>query len=117
MFSFRQHDLLCEWLHDNQHHPFPTEADRQLLSLSTSLSGSQVANWLTNARRRVLISAGGGRGVGGVDGGRNVAVASGDEGGGGASGASLYAAEPTKSRCDVCHSQWKLLGKFVITMG
>ena len=77
-----------------------------------------MANWLTHARRRILVGSGargggvgvGGGGAGGGGGGRE--LASGDEEDSLVTGASLYASEPTKSKCDVCHSQWRLLGEF-----
>ena len=121
MYSFRQHDLLCEWLFAHQKNPFPSEVERRRLSDLTSLTVPQVANWLTHARRRILVGSTAGRGgVGGGGGGGEDAgggvvrgeVGSSDESETHAVGGSLYATEPTKTRCDVCYSDWKLLGEF-----
>lgn len=44
--------LLKQWLNTHSHYPYPSQADRQSLQLSTGLSKTQISNWLANARRR-----------------------------------------------------------------
>ncbi|KAF0318850.1 C2H2 type zinc finger domain-containing protein, partial [Colletotrichum asianum] len=44
--------LLKQWLTTHSHYPYPSQADRQSLQLSTGLSKTKISNWLSNARRR-----------------------------------------------------------------
>eukprot|EP01133_Synstelium_polycarpum_P006532 gene6532-7564_t len=45
---------LKKWLFEHNMHPYPTEEEKGVLAHSTSLSFSQINNWFTNARRRIL---------------------------------------------------------------
>ena len=46
--------LLRKWLFEHWFQPYPTEHEKRLLCIQTSLSLAQVNNWFTNARRRIL---------------------------------------------------------------
>ncbi|XP_042059695.1 BEL1-like homeodomain protein 4 [Salvia splendens] len=45
--------ILRAWLFEHFLHPYPTEADKHLLSRQTGLSKNQVSNWFINARVRL----------------------------------------------------------------
>ncbi|KAI3507430.1 hypothetical protein L1887_22416 [Cichorium endivia] len=45
--------VLRSWLFDHFLHPYPTDADKQLLAKQTGLSRNQVSNWFINARVRL----------------------------------------------------------------
>jgi hypothetical protein len=47
-------NLLKKWLFDHLFHPYPTEEEKQSLSLQTGLTLNQISNWFINARRRIL---------------------------------------------------------------
>ncbi|CAK9171774.1 unnamed protein product [Ilex paraguariensis] len=49
----RSVNILRAWLFEHFLHPYPSEADKHLLSRQTSLSKSQVSNWFINARVRL----------------------------------------------------------------
>ncbi|GAM26772.1 hypothetical protein SAMD00019534_099470 [Acytostelium subglobosum LB1] len=46
--------ILKKWLFEHNMHPYPTEEEKTQLTSSTHLSFSQINNWFTNARRRIL---------------------------------------------------------------
>ncbi|GAM21987.1 hypothetical protein SAMD00019534_051620 [Acytostelium subglobosum LB1] len=46
--------ILKKWLFEHNMHPYPTEDEKAVLASSTTLSFSQINNWFTNARRRIL---------------------------------------------------------------
>ncbi|XP_017514446.3 homeobox protein TGIF2LX [Manis javanica] len=46
--------ILRDWLCDHQLKPYPSEAEKLMLSEQTNLSFLQVSNWFVNARRRIL---------------------------------------------------------------
>ncbi|PKA52482.1 BEL1-like homeodomain protein 9 [Apostasia shenzhenica] len=45
--------VLRAWLFEHFLHPYPTDADKQMLAKQTGLSRNQVSNWFINARVRV----------------------------------------------------------------
>ena len=45
---------LKKWLFDHEMHPYPTEEEKAVLCTATNLSMTQINNWFTNARRRIL---------------------------------------------------------------
>lgn len=47
-------NILKDWLFINWHDPYPTEQEKDRLSITTGLKLGQVNNWLINARRRYL---------------------------------------------------------------
>jgi len=47
-------NLLKKWVFDHLFHPYPTEEEKNSLSLQTGLSLNQISNWFINARRRIL---------------------------------------------------------------
>jgi len=47
-------EILMSWLRDHLDSPFPTADDKARLAASSKLSVSQVSQWFTNARRRVV---------------------------------------------------------------
>ncbi|XP_073315584.1 BEL1-like homeodomain protein 2 isoform X1 [Primulina huaijiensis] len=49
----RSVNILRSWLFEHFLHPYPSEADKYLLSRQTGLSKNQVANWFINARVRL----------------------------------------------------------------
>ncbi|KAL3840339.1 hypothetical protein ACJIZ3_024930 [Penstemon smallii] len=49
----RSVNILRAWLFEHFLHPYPTEADKHLLSRQTGLSKNQVSNWFINARVRL----------------------------------------------------------------
>ncbi|XP_051150798.1 BEL1-like homeodomain protein 4 [Andrographis paniculata] len=49
----RSVNILRAWLFEHFLHPYPSEADKHLLSRQTGLSKSQVCNWFINARVRL----------------------------------------------------------------
>ncbi|EPS62050.1 hypothetical protein M569_12744, partial [Genlisea aurea] len=49
----RSVNLLRSWLFEHFLHPYPSEADKHLLSRQTGLSKNQVSNWFINARVRL----------------------------------------------------------------
>jgi len=46
--------LLKNWLWQHNSHPYPSEDEKQGLSNQTGLTLTQINNWFTNARRRIL---------------------------------------------------------------
>lgn len=44
--------VLREWFYHNQEHPYPTEAQKNQLSLETGFSQKRISTWFANARRR-----------------------------------------------------------------
>ena len=48
--------ILVDWLYENRVNPYPTEIEKQRLSLMTNLKPHQINNWFINARRRILPS-------------------------------------------------------------
>ncbi|CAG7975958.1 unnamed protein product [Penicillium salamii] len=44
--------VLREWFHHNQEYPYPTEAQKNQLSLDTGFSQKRISTWFANARRR-----------------------------------------------------------------
>ncbi|KZL84393.1 homeobox and c2h2 transcription factor [Colletotrichum incanum] len=51
-FSSKSLRILKTWLANNNHHPYPTTEDMEMLQRQTALSRQQITNWLTNTRRR-----------------------------------------------------------------
>ncbi|OIV92900.1 hypothetical protein TanjilG_01034 [Lupinus angustifolius] len=49
----RSVNILRAWLFDHFLHPYPSDADKHLLSRQTGLSRNQVSNWFINARVRL----------------------------------------------------------------
>lgn len=49
--------LLRQWMATNNHYPYPTREDKEMLSTMTGLSQTQIVNWFANARRRAKMSA------------------------------------------------------------
>ncbi|KAK4434479.1 BEL1-like homeodomain protein 2 [Sesamum alatum] len=49
----RSVNILRSWLFEHFLHPYPSEADKHLLSRQTGLSKNQVSNWFINARVRL----------------------------------------------------------------
>ncbi|XP_042377070.1 BEL1-like homeodomain protein 2 [Zingiber officinale] len=49
----RSVSILRGWLFEHFLHPYPSDADKQLLARQTGLSRNQVANWFINARVRL----------------------------------------------------------------
>jgi hypothetical protein len=47
-------NTLKGWLEENSDNPYPTEAEKHLLSEKTGLNMTQINNWFINARRRLL---------------------------------------------------------------
>ncbi|KAL4662113.1 hypothetical protein H8957_014954 [Semnopithecus entellus] len=46
--------ILRDWMYKHRFSAYPSEAQKQMLSRKTNLSLSQISNWFTNARRRIL---------------------------------------------------------------
>ncbi|KAK1348569.1 homeobox KN domain-containing protein [Hamiltosporidium tvaerminnensis] len=46
--------VLQNWLRENVNNPYPTEAEKIVLSDKTGLDQTQINNWFINARRRLL---------------------------------------------------------------
>ncbi|CAG8217115.1 unnamed protein product [Penicillium olsonii] len=44
--------VLREWFYHNQEYPYPTEAQKNQLSLDTGFSQKRISTWFANARRR-----------------------------------------------------------------
>lgn len=51
-FSRRVVKILKEWLEEHAAHPYPSEDEKEALKNMTGLKGTQISNWLANARRR-----------------------------------------------------------------
>ncbi|KAF2016770.1 hypothetical protein BU24DRAFT_327014, partial [Aaosphaeria arxii CBS 175.79] len=51
-FSKEVVNLLKRWIAANKHHPYPTDADMDMLQYQTGLNKGQIVNWFANARRR-----------------------------------------------------------------
>ncbi|KAK1633278.1 homeobox and C2H2 transcription factor [Colletotrichum phormii] len=51
-FSSKSLRILKTWLANNNHHPYPTTEDMEMLQRQTGLSRQQITNWLANTRRR-----------------------------------------------------------------
>jgi hypothetical protein len=51
-------ELLTRWMAKNDHHPYPTEAEKRELAEAGGVTVEQVSNWLSNRRNR---RTGGGR--------------------------------------------------------
>ncbi|WOH10027.1 hypothetical protein DCAR_0729488 [Daucus carota subsp. sativus] len=49
----RSVNILRAWLFEHFLHPYPSDADKQLLARQTGLSRNQVSNWFINARVRL----------------------------------------------------------------
>eukprot|EP01130_Rhizamoeba_saxonica_P018386 TRINITY_DN9177_c0_g1_i1.p1 TRINITY_DN9177_c0_g1~~TRINITY_DN9177_c0_g1_i1.p1 ORF type:complete len:252 (+),score=41.97 TRINITY_DN9177_c0_g1_i1:63-818(+) len=47
-------NILKNWLFNHEQHPYPTEDEKQMLVKMTDLTLTQINNWFTNARRRIL---------------------------------------------------------------
>ncbi|OBS59570.1 hypothetical protein A6R68_09304 [Neotoma lepida] len=46
--------ILRAWLYEHRFNPYPTGKEKQMLCKKTKLSYTQICNWFTNARRRLL---------------------------------------------------------------
>ncbi|KAJ5779344.1 Homeodomain [Penicillium paradoxum] len=44
--------VLREWFHQNQEHPYPTEAQKAQMATETGFSQKRISTWFANARRR-----------------------------------------------------------------
>ena len=44
--------IMREWMEDHADHPYPSEEEKDILKNKTGLKGTQISNWLANARRR-----------------------------------------------------------------
>ncbi|VDD74147.1 unnamed protein product [Mesocestoides corti] len=44
--------VLRAWFREHQHHPYPTKAEKVMLSLAASMTMKQVSTWFANTRRR-----------------------------------------------------------------
>ena len=44
--------ILKGWLEEHAAHPYPSEEEKEVLKNKTGLRGTQISNWLANARRR-----------------------------------------------------------------
>lgn len=44
--------IMRSWINEHSDHPYPTEEEKEELKIRTGLTGSQITNWLANARRR-----------------------------------------------------------------
>ncbi|PQE29983.1 hypothetical protein CJF32_00000658 [Rutstroemia sp. NJR-2017a WRK4] len=51
-FSRQSVRILKDWLGSHHRHPYPTDAEREVLMSKTGLNKTQITNWLANARRR-----------------------------------------------------------------
>lgn len=51
-FSRAAIKTLKDWLDEHQHHPYPSEEEKDQLSKTTGLRVTQINTWLANARRR-----------------------------------------------------------------
>lgn len=51
-------NILKKWLYDHQQYAYPNEEEKQILKDQTNLTMTQINNWFTNARRRILKSNG-----------------------------------------------------------
>jgi hypothetical protein len=47
-------DILKKWLFEHEAYPYPSEDEKAVLCAETHLTLTQVNNWFTNARRRIL---------------------------------------------------------------
>ena len=47
-------DLLRDWLYDNLQYPYPSEDQKNALSVRTNLEMKSINNWFINARRRLI---------------------------------------------------------------
>ena len=57
-FSIETVSILRKWFTANKDHPYPTDMDKETLQAQTGLSRTQIVNWLSNARRRMLLQPG-----------------------------------------------------------
>lgn len=46
--------IMMEWLLEHADCPYPSRAEKEALRLQTKLTITQINNWFTNARRRIL---------------------------------------------------------------
>lgn len=46
--------ILKQWLFEHKQHAYPNEEEKLLLKEKTNLTLTQINNWFTNARRRIL---------------------------------------------------------------
>lgn len=51
-FSRESVKVLKNWVVTHNHHPYPTDEERESLQKITGLNKTQITNWLANARRR-----------------------------------------------------------------
>ncbi|XP_056404109.1 homeobox protein PKNOX1-like [Hyla sarda] len=53
-FTERSSRILNDWLYEHRDYPYPSKAEKGILSIQTRLNEHQISVWFTNARRRVL---------------------------------------------------------------
>ncbi|KAL6809519.1 hypothetical protein V8C40DRAFT_259186 [Trichoderma camerunense] len=51
-FSRESSKLLKQWFSNHYHYPYPSKEEMKMLQHQTSLSKTQISNWLSNTRRR-----------------------------------------------------------------
>lgn len=52
--SYRNTQILREWLLEHADNPFPTDSEKDMLCLRTGLSLTKLNGWFVNSRRRIL---------------------------------------------------------------
>jgi len=50
-FTKEQISKMTEWIDSHSHNPYPTESEKEKLSIATGLNLKQVSIWFTNTRK------------------------------------------------------------------